>query len=320
MSARPGTGPPLPQPGRGVAVVTGAARGLGEQVALRLAAAGYTLALVGHEPELLEKVAARCGGGALWWKADVTDSAALAAVAAEVRERLGPADVLVVNAGIAQGSSLMLADGDAYDRVLEVNLLGSIRTARAFLAQLVARRGYLLQIASLAALVPTPMMSAYGASKAGVEAYAHAIAPELAHHGVRVAVAYLTWVDTDMVCGADRSRALAAQRSKLPPPFNRTYPLDRAADTLARGILARKRRIYVPGWLRAVAVGRGLLPWVTRVAGARQVAATERALQAETAGPIAEHTGAGGRADNAATSAARTSATSATDPGPGRAT
>jgi NADP-dependent 3-hydroxy acid dehydrogenase YdfG len=99
--------PPLPPPGRrGSPSSPEQPAGSASRSPLRLAVAGYTLALVGHEPELLKKVAAAGGGRALWWTADVTDSAALAAVAADVRERLGPVDILVVDAGIAQGSSL----------------------------------------------------------------------------------------------------------------------------------------------------------------------------------------------------------------------
>jgi short-subunit dehydrogenase len=87
--------------------------------------------------------------------------------------------------------------------VIEVNLLGSVATARAFLPALLAAEGYFLQVASLAAIAPAPLMGAYCASKAGVEAFAHALRAEVAHQGVDVGVAYLTWTDTDMVRAAD---------------------------------------------------------------------------------------------------------------------
>ena len=113
----------------------------------------------------------------------------LAAVAREVADRFSRVDAVVANAGIASGGPLLLADPASFDRVIEVNLLGSVRTARAFLPALVASQGYYLQIASAAAFVPLPMMAAYCASKSGVEAFAHAVRTEVAHHGVDVGVA-----------------------------------------------------------------------------------------------------------------------------------
>lgn len=279
-----------------VAVVTGAARGLGEAVALRLAGHGATVALLGLEPVELETVAARCGNGAAWFEVDVTDGAALARVAAEVVGRFGRVDVLVANAGIAVGGPLLLADPVSYDRVIEVNLLGSIRTARAFLPHLVATKGYLLQIASLAALTPAPLMSAYCASKSGVEAFAHCLRGEVAHHGVAVGVAYLSWTDTEMVRGADRHRAMRAPRASAPPPFNRTYPLGPTADRLVEGILHRAPHVYGQAWLRLLQGIRGLLPSVTSKINSKQMPAVEREVRA--AGPEATMpVGAGGAAD-----------------------
>ncbi len=286
-----------------VAVVTGAARGLGEHLALALAAQGWTLALVGHEPDRLEQVAQACGNGSRAWACDVTDAAGLGRVAAQVRQELGPASAVVANAGIALGAPLALADGAAFDRVIEVNLLGSVRTARAFLDQLVETRGYYLQIASLAALVPVPAMASYCASKAGVEAFAHSVAPELEHRGVRVGVAYLSWVDTDMVRGADESPALASMRASLPPPFNLTATPEQAGEALARGVRRRKRHVYVPGWVRLVRANPTLaVAFTTSRVGVHRARLAEMRLREETTGPIARPTGAGGAADRAATS------------------
>jgi NAD(P)-dependent dehydrogenase (short-subunit alcohol dehydrogenase family) len=232
-------------PGHGrVVVVTGAARGIGEHVARRLAGRGYRVGLVGLEPDRLAEVAACCGPDSAWREADVTDGAALVRVAGEVSERLGPADVVLANAGIAIGAPLLHALADPFDRVIEVNLLGSVRTARAFAPpQLVARRGYLLQVASLAAIVASPMMAAYCASKSGVEAFARSIRIELAHHGVDVGVAYLSWIDTDLVRGTDALAPMGRHRAAL-PPFNRTYPVTTAADRLVRGIERRAAQAH----------------------------------------------------------------------------
>lgn len=281
-----------------VVVVTGAARGLGAELARQLSARGARVALLGLEREQLDAVGAQCPGSAVW-EVDVTDGAALTAVAEHVVERFGRVDVVVANAGIGAGGSLLVAEPEAYDRVVTVNLLGSIRTVRAFLPHVVARRGYVLQVASLAALVPVPLMSAYCASKSGVEAFAHALTVEVRHHGVDVGVAYLSWTDTDMVRGADATPGLGEFRSQLPGVLGRTYPLVPAVTRLVDGIQRRRRHVYAQPWLRALPGVRGALPWVVERGSRGRAADAEQALRA--AGPGATRAvGAGGFADQRA--------------------
>jgi NAD(P)-dependent dehydrogenase (short-subunit alcohol dehydrogenase family) len=284
-----------------VVAVTGAARGVGAELARQLAARGARLALLGLEAELLHALAAELPDAAAW-PCDVTDEAALEAVAAQVAAHFGRVDVVVVNAGIGGGGPLLLADPDSYDRVLEVNLLGSIRTVRAFLPHVVAARGYVLQVASLAAMVPAPMMSAYCASKSGVEAFAHSLRGELAHHGVDVGVGYLAWTDTDMVRGADAVPGLGEFRAQLPWVFGRTYPLPPSVARIVGGIERRSAHVYAQAWLRALPLARGVLPLLAAQAGRRHAADVERLGAA--AGPDASRAvGAGGAADAAARAA-----------------
>ena len=281
-----------------VVVITGAARGLGAELARQLAAKGARVALLGLEPTVLAEVSTQCPGSA-WWDVDVTDGAALRTVAAEVQDRLGPADVVVANAGIATGGPLLLADATSYDRVIEVNLLGSIRTVRAFLPQVVQTRGYVLQIASVAALVPGPMMSAYCASKSGVEAFAHSLRGEVRHHGVDVGVAYLSWTNTDMVRGADERGF--ADRSKLPGVLGRTYPLEPAVERIVAGLVARSPHVYAQKWVRTLTYVRAVMPSITAHAPKRDARDAEQRIR--EAGPQATTpVGAGGAADLARSS------------------
>ena len=276
-----------------VVVITGAARGLGAELARQVARQGARVALLGLEPSVLADVAASCPGSQTW-EVDVTDGAALSRVAAEVQDRLGPADVVVANAGIAAGGPLLLSDAASYDRVIEVNLLGSIRTVRAFLPQVVQTRGYVLQIASLAALAPAPMMGAYCASKSGVEAFAHSLRAEVRHHGVDVGVAYLSWTNTDMVRGADQ-RGLA-DRSKLPGVLGRTYPLEPAVVRIVEGITRRSPHIYAQKWVRTLQYLRAAIPSiVARTPRQDAIDAEQRIRDAGAAAttPV----GAGGAAD-----------------------
>ena len=260
------------------AVVTGAARGIGASLAASLAARGAHVALVGLEPAELEAAAqaaarrATAGAQTAVWEADVTDLARMEQVAAEVEERFGSVDVAVANAGIAIGGPFTDSDPATFNRVIEVNLLGSIATARAMLPALARSRGYLLQIASLAALTPTPLMAAYCTSKSGVEAFAHSLRSEVRPDGVDVGVAYLSWTDTDMVRGADEDKVLAELRARLPWPANRTGKLEPAVERLAAGIARRSAHVYGQGWVRSMQwLPRGVLPAAIGLRGPQEV-------------------------------------------------
>lgn len=278
-----------------VVVVTGAARGVGAELARQLSAAGASVALLGLEPSELASVTGQCPGSA-WEEVDVTDSFALAQVAAAVLRRFGRVDAVVANAGIAAGGPLLLADPEAYDRVITVNLLGSVRTVRAFLPAVVASRGYVLQVASLAAMAPAPMMGAYCASKSGVEAFAHALRGEVAHHGVDVGVAYLSWTDTDMLRGGDELMEDGEGRSRLPWPLGVTYPLAPAAARIVDGLARRRPHVYAQPWIRSLQLVRAGLPAVAGRWPNPRLPEVERRLRA--AGPAATRAvGPGGAAD-----------------------
>ncbi|MEU1086792.1 SDR family oxidoreductase [Streptomyces sp. NPDC005576] len=276
-----------------VVVVTGAARGVGELLARKLSARGATLALVGLEPEELKQVSERLYGESAHWYADVTDHEAMTQVAQEVKDRFGKVDVVVANAGVATGGPFVDSDPVAWRRVIEVNLIGSAVTGRAFLPVLMESRGYFLQIASLAAMTPAPMMSAYCASKSGVEAFAHSLRAEVGYRGVRVGVGYLSWTDTDMVRGADQDEVMRELRGRLPWPTNRTYPLGPAVDRIVAGIERRSSHVYAQGWLRGMQSVRGYLPMLIGTVGAREMKRFASRLDAIPKGLV----GAGGAAD-----------------------
>jgi len=199
-----------------VVVITGGGRGLGAGMAQTLAARGARLALLDRDASPLDQVVTSCGVEARGWTVDVTDAEGLAKVAAEVQEHFGGVDVLVVNAGVGAGGRFVETPADAWDQVVEINLWGSIRTTRAFLPLVIARQGHILQIASVAAFAPAPMMSAYCTSKAGVESFAHCLRGELLDEGVTVGVGYLGFTDTDMVRAVDADPVLGTMRAAMP--------------------------------------------------------------------------------------------------------
>jgi short-subunit dehydrogenase len=157
-------------------------------------------------------------------------------------------------------------------------------------------RGYLLQIASLAAITPAPMMTAYCASKSGVEAYAHSLRAEVGYQGVRVGVGYLSWTDTDMVRGADQDEVMRELRQRLPWPSSKTYPLGPAVDRIVAGIERRSSHVYGQWWLRGMQGVRGYLPGLVGTVGQREM----RRFAARFEGMRTGLVGAGGAADEEA--------------------
>ncbi|MET7689162.1 SDR family oxidoreductase [Streptomyces sp. NPDC005483] len=281
-----------PLVGRTVAV-TGAARGLGAALAREISRRGARVALLGHEKTLLDEVAAALPGRSLAIEVDVTDPDALAAAARTVRARLGPPSVVVANAGIAEGGPFDASPPEAWSRVVDVNLTGSAHTARAFLPDLLDTAGYFLQIASLASIGAVPLMSAYCASKAGAEAFAHSLRAEVAHRGVGVGIAYLNWTDTDMIRDADRHAVLRELRAAMPGPASRVHPVETVAARLVTGLERRRTAVYAPAWLRLVQPVRPALPPLLLRVSRRALPRMEAEQTVEYTGPL----GAGGLAD-----------------------
>jgi NAD(P)-dependent dehydrogenase (short-subunit alcohol dehydrogenase family) len=140
-----------------VALITGAARGIGAATARRLHARGAAVALVGLEPERLASLAGELGDDrAVWFEADVTDAPALRSAVEAAARRFGRIDVAVANAGVHYVGAFETTPLEVLERELEVNLLGVLRTDYAVLPHLLRSRGYLLNIASLAAASHAP--------------------------------------------------------------------------------------------------------------------------------------------------------------------
>ncbi|WP_320781521.1 SDR family oxidoreductase [Streptomyces sp. CRN 30] len=289
--------PDSPLRGR-TAVVTGAARGLGAALARELAVRGAKVALLGREESTLARVGDALPGVAECWEADVTDDRRMARVGAEIRARLGPPSVVVANAGVAEGGPFAESDPAVWRQVVEVNLIGSAVTARTFLPDLFATRGHYLQIASLASIGAAPMMSAYCASKAGVESFAHALRAEVAHRHVGVGIAYINWTDTDMIRDMDRYAVLRELRGHMPAPARRVYPVADVAGRLVAAVERRRPSVYVPRWLRAAQPVRAALPAVVTMLSRRELprlAAVERFEATGLLGPGGRAHGAGSR-------------------------
>jgi NAD(P)-dependent dehydrogenase (short-subunit alcohol dehydrogenase family) len=265
-----------------VALVTGAARGIGAEAARRLARLGARVALVGLEPEELGRVAEECGPEAAAFHADVTDREAVAAAVDGAVERFGGIDVMVSNAGIGAADLMLGGDPDAFERTIEVNLLGSYRAIAAALPHVVERRGYILQIASLAAVIHLPVMASYTASKAGVEAMCHCLRHEVGHRGVDVGIAYFSWIATDLVrVSRDESETGRVVLGSSSGRLRKTYPVSAAGDAIVRAVEHRARTVVVPRGARGLMMLRPLLPMLTARGVRRIMPKLEAAMRAE---------------------------------------
>ncbi len=243
-----------------VILVTGAARGIGAELARRAAMKGARVALAGLEPDRLAGLARELGGGHAWYECDVTDQAALDATVSGAVAALGGLDVVVANAGIASYGTVAISPPEALARVVDVNLTGAIRTAQAALPHLRARRGYLLFVSSAAALGALPGMAVYAATKIALQHFAGALRLEVAHEGVSVGVAYPGWIETDLMEDVVRDiPGFDELRRKLPPPFSTVTSLGDCADALVSAIGSRRRNVFVPRSLGLVAPLRTIL-------------------------------------------------------------
>jgi NAD(P)-dependent dehydrogenase (short-subunit alcohol dehydrogenase family) len=267
-------------------LITGGARGIGAEAARRLLDRGANVALVDRDEVTLERTAAELGVRAEPFAADVTDASALDAAVTAAAQRFGGIDVVIANAGISgEPTTVATIDPAEFERVIEINLIGVWRTVRAALPHVVERRGYVLPIASVAALIPGPLIAAYAASKHGVEGFARSLRLELAHTGTRVGVGYFSFIDTDMVREAVAHPAVVRGMNTLPGGLRRPLPVGAAGAAIVRGVERRAKRVYAPRWVPALIAARGLGGPIESLAGRdpRLVRALREAEQRATA-------------------------------------
>ncbi|MFT4188307.1 MAG: short-chain dehydrogenase/reductase [Aeromicrobium sp.] len=248
-----------------VLVVTGAARGIGAGVARSYVAEGGKVALLGLEPELLEALSDELGDAAAWWEADARSGAATTAAIDAAAAHFGRIDHVLANAGIASYGTVRQIDEASFERVVDININGVYRTLHASIPHLEKTKGHALVVASLASFTNLAGLASYNASKAGAESLAIAAHQEVAHLGVTIGSVHPSWIDTDIVRGAeDDLPTFKVIRSKLPYPANATTSLEACIDGIIRGFAKRKRRVYVP---RGVILANWLKPLINSPVG-----------------------------------------------------
>jgi NAD(P)-dependent dehydrogenase (short-subunit alcohol dehydrogenase family) len=243
-----------------VALITGAARGIGLETARQLHAKGASVAVLDLDRESAQRACETAGDRTLAIDADVTDSAAMRLAVNEVVERFGGLDIVVANAGVAPPVRPMTKIGaEAFERVIEINLLGVWRTVHAALPQIVERRGHVVVIASVYAFVNGVLASPYAMSKAGVEQLGRALRAELKIHGASASTAYFGFIDTDMVRDAFEDRVTQQLEEMYPRWVLKRLPPSAAGKAIVQGIERRAPRIILPRWWRAWSTFRGII-------------------------------------------------------------
>ena len=244
-----------------VALITGGANGIGAEVARRLHDRGARVVLTDVDEGLLKEVAARIGEDrVLTVVADVRDLSAMQNAVDKGIERFGGIDIVVANAGIGTYGSVLQVDPEAFRTLIDVNVVGVFHTVRATLPSVIDRQGYVLIVSSGAAYLAFPGLAPYNASKAGVEHFANALRLEVAHLGVDVGSAHMSWIDTPLVRESKADLPTVREMlASLPGPLAKTTSVEKCGDAFVKGIEARKRRINCPGWVEVFRWIRPLL-------------------------------------------------------------
>lgn len=232
-----------------VVLITGASRGIGRAVAHAVARRGARLGLIARDRAELEAVLAACGGRGVVAAADVSDRGQAEAAVGRVLETLGRVDVLVNNAGVGAYGPFAEVDPEVIDRVVGVDLLGTLYVTRAVLPAMLARgRGHIVTVGSISGRMGTAAEATYAAAKFGQVGFTESLAVELHESGIGVSLVEPGPVATDFF----RARGAPYVR-----PFPRPIPPERVAEAVIAAVECRRLEVFVPWWLR--------LTWVTRV-------------------------------------------------------
>jgi short-subunit dehydrogenase len=234
-----------------VAIVTGASSGIGAQMALQLARDGWKVGITARRAQELEELANQIrseGGTVALAVADVTEPGEIRSAFRSIVDQLGPVDLLIANAGMGSGTSALAFSGEAFERLIRVNLIGAAYAIEAVLPSMIERKaGQIVGISSLAGFRGLPGSSGYGASKAGLSALLEGMRPELQTVGITVTTVHPGYVRTPMT-----------SKQTGPQPF--LMDADRAAKIILRGVARKQARVDFPLRMAAIVQVVRLMP------------------------------------------------------------
>jgi short-subunit dehydrogenase len=249
-----------------VALISGASRGIGAEVARQAVARGSRVGLVARPSADLDLLSKELGDACVVASADVTSSIELAAAVNTVETQLGPIDVVVNNAGVGLYGAFLDADMDDIERMIQTNYLGAARLLKAVLPRMVERRrGHLVSVGSISGRIGSPFEAAYSASKFAMTGLSESLSVELAPFGIGVSLVNPGPVDTTFF----------ASRGHL---YERKHPKQVSAARVARQVIRavehNRAEVFVSPLLRQALVFKTLVPPVFQV-GTRRAFATE---------------------------------------------
>lgn len=242
--------------------MTGAARGIGFETARALVSRGASVLVVDLDADAARSAAAQLHDQrAVGLAADVTDRGAMQQAVSTAVERFGGLDVVVANAGIAaRGATFRATATEGFERVIDVNLMGVVRTVDAALPEIIRRRGHIVVISSIYAFTNGTGAISYAMAKAGVEQFGRALRVELVQHGASASVAYFGFIDTEMVHRAiDQDEAVDKMLAGFPKPLQKRLHPAQAGEAIVRGIEKRAPRIIRPRVWVLMSTLRGIL-------------------------------------------------------------
>jgi NAD(P)-dependent dehydrogenase (short-subunit alcohol dehydrogenase family) len=212
-----------------VVLITGAASGVGRQLALTLSARGARIAAVDLSPDPLAKLQDDLAGQPIVWAiADVTDRPGIIAAVSDLERRLGSIDIMIANAGIGRGTDPFNFKAESVEAEVRVNLIGVANTIEAVLPGMLERkRGQLVAIASLASYRGLPKLGGYCASKAGVTALMDSLRYDLRPVGIDVTTICPGWINTALI-------------KDLEGPHHFMMPVEEAVNRMVWAIEKRK--------------------------------------------------------------------------------
>lgn len=228
--------------------ITGASSGLGRAMALEFARRGGIVALSARKMDLLEEVVQEiqgAGGKAKAYFCDVLDVQSIASCVEQVIGDFGQIDVAVANAGFGVIGKMEDLTAEDWSRQLAVNVTGLAMTCKYALPHLRKTKGRLALIGSVAAFVPNPGISAYGASKAAVQNIGESLLVELAGTGVSCTTIHPGFVESN-ITRVDNSGRFHPDRPD-PRPANLMWPAEKAAKVMVNAILKRKKIVVFTG-------------------------------------------------------------------------
>jgi short-subunit dehydrogenase len=243
-----------------VVMITGASSGIGRGLATVLAARGAKVGLVARRAETLDELVKEIqpkGGNAVALPADVQDEKAISSAADRLRERFGPIDILIANAGVGTTTDAAKLQPSGVAPVINVNVIGAANSALAVIPEMLARgQGHLVVISSLAAYRGLPKSAAYCASKAAVSAFFESLRLDLEPKGIDVTIIHPGFIKTPLTSGRD---------AKM--PF--LMELDDAVEKIVGAIEKRKKSYAFPWQLASLArlgmvMPNSIYDWISR--------------------------------------------------------